>query len=62
MARISLDRWRVMEFKALVRGSSELDLENSRECHDKAVAQVAPWLAKRSEQRQVAVRSSSKCV
>jgi hypothetical protein len=38
MARISLDRRRTMEFKALARGRSELGLKNSRECHGKTVA------------------------
>jgi hypothetical protein len=36
----------------------ELGRENSGECHGKAVAQVAAWLAKQSEQRQVAASVS----
>jgi hypothetical protein len=35
----------------------ELGQENSGECHGKVAAQVAAWLAKRSEQRQVAAAS-----
>jgi hypothetical protein len=35
----------------------ELGQENSGECHRKVAAQVAAWLAKRSEQRQVAAAS-----
>jgi hypothetical protein len=62
MVQISLGRRRTMGFNVLARGRSELGLKNSGECHGKAVAQVAAWLPKRSEQRQVAVRSSNKRV